>query len=315
MINRAGMFSLGLIFVASAVLTATYLQQNTHSLQANVPVAETATAAVPTRIIPDSFASTTLKAHAAYVIDLTDNHALYALNPDSQLPLASITKVPMALAVSEVLTPDTHITIPYDTAPEGNAERLAQGDIWRVGDVIDFTLAASSNGGAEILANAANAALHARYPHSPAESATLWRMNDLAHQLGLSKTYYLNVSGLDESTTQSGAYGSARDVATLFSYAASTSPDVFAATTHPSFTLLSINGAKALAINTDKALDAIPGIIMGKTGYTDLAGGNLAVVFNLQGHQIVAVVLGSTEQGRFDDMKKLVAAAQKTLGK
>lgn len=314
-INKTGVLSLALIFAASVLLTTTYLQNTVKpTSQAGDQAAQIATAVAPTQATPIALASSTLQAHAAYVFDITDRRTLYSLNPDAQLPLASITKVPMALVVSEALAPDTHITIPADTAPKGSYERLAKGDVWRIGDVIDFTLAASSNGGAEILADAANEKLHARYPQSPRDKATLWRMNDLAKQLHLDKTYFLNVSGLDESTTQSGAYGSARDMAALFAYAASTSPEVFAATTQPSFSLMSINGAKTIAINTDKALDAIPGIIMGKTGYTDLAGGNLAVVFNAApGHLIVAVVLGSTEQGRFEDMKKLIAAVRPIL--
>ena len=53
---------------------------------------------------------------------------------------------------------------------------------------------------------------------------------------------------------------------------------------------------------------------MGKTGLTDLAGGNLAVVFDVGlAHPVVAVVLGSTEYGRFEDMQKLVTTARKAI--
>lgn len=314
-ISATGMFSLALIFLASVVATTTYLQGTATPAQAAVAqTAQAAAVSLPVQVEPVAFASTTLQADAAYVLDIKSNQILYSLNADAQLPLASITKVPMALVVSEVLTPDMHIVIPRDTEPAGSPERLARGDTWRAGDVIDLTLAASSNKGAEILAEIADESLRSRHPEAPVGTATLWRMNDLAKQLGLAKTYFLNVSGLDESATQSGAYGSARDVAVLFAYAAEKSPEVFIATTQPSFSLMSVNGAKARAVNTDRALDAIPGIIMGKTGYTDLAGGNLAVVFEpIPGHPVVAVVLGSTEQGRFEDMKKLVAATRKTI--
>ncbi|MBI5004251.1 D-alanyl-D-alanine carboxypeptidase [Candidatus Kaiserbacteria bacterium] len=316
-ISSIGTLSLALIFTASTVFTVSYLQTNADTASKKDVGNQVAAAAVPVQIAPAAFASTTLQASAAYVLDVTDNHILYSLNPDAQLPLASITKVPMALVVSEVLTPEMRLVIPRDTGYPASPDRLITGDTWRIGDVIDLTLAASSNDGAEILAEAANESLRAKYPLAPiggATSATLWRMNDLAKQLGLSKTYFLNVSGLDESTTQSGAYGSARDVATLFAYAASTSPRLFAGTTQSSFSLMSLNGATATAINTDKALNAIPGIIMGKTGYTDLAGGNLAIVFEpVPGHRVIAVVLGSTETGRFEDMKKLVAATQDTI--
>ena len=53
---------------------------------------------------------------------------------------------------------------------------------------------------------------------------------------------------------------------------------------------------------------------MGKTGYTDLAGGNLAIVFEVGPARPVAiVVLHSSLQGRFDDVRKLVAATQAAI--
>jgi D-alanyl-D-alanine carboxypeptidase len=176
--------------------------------------------------------------------------------------------------------------------------------------VLDFTLIASSNQGADILSAAAESPLHSKYPESPMPGATVWRMNDIVHKLGLTSMYFLNDSGLDISATHSGAYGSARDVGTLLAYAASTSPGIFAATTQDDMRFKNSTGQTASAYNTDTALAAIPGIIMGKTGYTDLAGGNLAIVFDVGvGRPVVAVVLGSTEKGRFSDMKQLVAAS------
>jgi D-alanyl-D-alanine carboxypeptidase len=49
--------------------------------------------------------------------------------------------------------------------------------------------------------------------------------------------------------------------------------------------------------------------MMSKTGYTDLAGGNLAVVFDAGiGHPVAVVVLGSTKEERFTDVQRLVRA-------
>jgi D-alanyl-D-alanine carboxypeptidase len=48
-------------------------------------------------------------------------------------------------------------------------------------------------------------------------------------------------------------------------------------------------------------------LVGGKTGLTDLAGGNLAVIFDIApNHPVAAVVLGSSEKSRFDDIEKLV---------
>ncbi len=261
---------------------------------------------------PASFARMQLIGKAAIVIDIKTGQTLFEQNADAQLPLASIAKVAMALAVSEVLAPDDMITIPYDTAPSGSAMRLAKGTRWRAQDVIDFTLVASSNDGANILAAAADTALHEKYPAAPEGEATLWRMNDLAHSLGLEHTYFLNVNGLDFSATQSGAYGSARDMAKLFAYAASSNPSLFAGTRHDGVALTTPDGkTKTSAFNTDELQGNVPGLILGKTGYTDLAGGNLGIVFDVGlAHPVVAIVLGSTRDGRFTDMQKLVDAAE-----
>jgi len=179
---------------------------------------------------------------------------------------------------------------------------------------MDFTLAASSNEGAQELARAAENGIASKYPQATPGAATVWRMNDLAKSLGLQETYFLNPSGLDVSTTQSGAYSSARDVAKLFAYAASTSPALFEATTDASVTRSTLSGKTIVGENTNEALPAIPGLIMGKTGYTDLAGGNLGVVFDVgPAHPVVAVVLGSTYDGRFQDMEAIVPRAQQAV--
>ena len=300
----AGPVALLLIFFASGTATMAYLSNTA------TPAEGAQTAAAGEVVAPDPFAGIQLQGQSAYVLDLATGHVLFSQNPDVQLPLASLTKVAMALAVSGVLPPDDIITIPYDTAPKGSAERLAAGQKWTVQDVTNFTLIASSNGGADILAAAADGDIRAAYPQAPAGSATLWRMNDIARQLGLTNTYFLNDNGLDISTTQAGAYGSARDVATLFAYAATSAPSVFAGTTQGGLLLTSISGTQTSAFNTNLALGSIPGLVMGKTGFTDLAGGNLGIVFDVgPAHPVVAVIMHSTESGRFDDMKKLVTAA------
>lgn len=305
-----GMGALVVLFGVGAGLSWFYLNIQ----QAGASARQVAAAATTTKS-PEpqasAFASTTVIAESAIVIDLGDSKILYQKNATAQLPLASLTKVPMAYVVSQSLSRDSVIKIPYDTVPAGGVTQFIKGEQWKTQDVIDLTLVASSNDGAEILAAAANDALHSQYPQSPVGRATVWRMNDLARELHLSNTYFINPSGLDESATQAGAYGSARDMARLFAYVASSSPDTFAATKHARVQRTSLDGREATAVNTDLALDAIPGVIMGKTGYTDLAGGNLVVVFNVEEHHpVVIAVLHSTEEGRFEDMKQLVAATQ-----
>jgi len=63
------------------------------------------------------------------------------------------------------------------------------------------------------------------------------------------------------------------------------------------------------AKNTNDSAESIPGLIGSKTGFTDLAGGNLVVAFEIEpGHVIVISVLGSDKEGRFQDVNKLYKA-------
>lgn len=254
----------------------------------------------------DAYASLDLQAKGIYVFDASDDTELFKLNPDAQLPLASITKVALALTVSEILPMESTVTISREAVLKGEGG-LTYGEKWRVRDLIDYMLIVSSNTAAEALAEAADPLIRAKYPEAPAEEATVWRMNSLAKQLGLNATYFINPSGLDESTTQAGALGSAHDVASLFAYAMRTNRDLFAGTSRAHATLGALNMPKKDVHNTNEALESIPHIYMGKTGLTDLAGGNLAIAFDAsENHPIIIVVLGSTTEGRFEDMKKLV---------
>ncbi|HVM73848.1 MAG TPA: serine hydrolase [Candidatus Paceibacterota bacterium] len=311
--SRALITLVGLVtvFILAGGTTFVVLNGTTAHLAHQSLPAETA-AAVASTSTENPFASVRLQAQSAYVYDMQTQQVLYTLNPDAERPMASLTKIAMALAVSEVLPLDSTITIPYDTAPVSSAEVLTKGSVWTVRDVLNFTLIASSNQGADILGRAANDPLHVKYPLSPQSGTTVWRMNKLVRDLGLTDMLFSNDSGLDLSSTESGAYGSARDVGTLVAYAASTSLDLFTETTQNTMTFKNAAGMTATAYNTDTALGAIPGIVMGKTGYTDLAGGNLAVVFDAAGigHPVVAVVMGSTIDGRFSDMKQLVDASR-----
>ena len=308
-----GALSLAAIFFLAASLTWTYLARaSSQTAAALVPLKTPASLPQP-QVATSSFSGVSLLAKSAIVVDETTGQVLYALHPDTQLPLASLKKVALVLSVGQVMPPDTVITIPFDTGYNPRGGSLYKGELWRLQDVINFTIAISSNQGADILAQVANDAIHTAFPASPAQGATLWRMNNLVQSLGLTDMYFLNDNGLDVSTTQSGGYGTARDVASLLDYAVQTMPERFAATTIRTFTVTSIDGSHVDAINTDEALPDIPNIILGKTGYTDLAGGNLAVCFKSNGDTVCAVVLGSTFYGRFADMKTLVADTHAAL--
>jgi D-alanyl-D-alanine carboxypeptidase len=68
------------------------------------------------------------------------------------------------------------------------------------------------------------------------------------------------------------------------------------------------------AYNTNDILTDIPNLLGSKTGYTDLAGGNLTIAFDAgYNRPIIVTVLGSSRNERFSDIKKLVAAVEEAM--
>ena len=64
-------------------------------------------------------------------------------------------------------------------------------------------------------------------------------------------------------------------------------------------TIRSTTGTVHTLANTNPDTTQIPGLLMSKTGYTDLAGGNLVIIFDAGiDHPVAIVVLGSTRDDR-----------------
>jgi D-alanyl-D-alanine carboxypeptidase len=249
-----------------------------------------------------------LVATAAYAEDLKTGKTLYAKNADTQLPLASLTKLMTVTTALNALSPDETITITKEAlAPEGDAG-FRVGERWKTSRLIGYTLMVSANDGAHAIALAAAAK----------EGITLDQfveeMNSRAKLLGMNESFFLNDTGLDISSTTAGAYGSAHDVATLISALVKTNPVLVEDTGDNSGTFTSLSGYTHRAENTSSVISSLPGAFAQKTGYTDLAGGNLAIVYEpIPGRPVAAVVLGSTRDGRDSDMQTLTEGVKRAL--
>jgi D-alanyl-D-alanine carboxypeptidase (penicillin-binding protein 5/6) len=263
-----------------------------HVLKAEQPPVQPA----PTLQLPEG----ALSAKAAILYDPTTGKILYDKNSQLTLPLASITKLMTAHVVLNSMPTSTLITLnAKDTLGGSDAGDwgLKIGDVLRIGDLIKIGLAASSN----YAMAAAAGSLGNGY---------ISDMNRDATQLGLSHTYFLNPTGLDINTDTSGGYGSAYDIARLTAAFLKEYPQYFELSSEPSVSVQA-SGHAVTADATALPLQDIPGFIGAKTGYTDLAGGNLVMAYDIDiGHPLIAVVLGSTEEGRFTDIRTIVDASR-----
>ncbi len=283
------------------------------ALQRHVQVATTHIQ-IPTETPTHAFDTVAIQGKAVYVFDVARNKIVYEKNAQAQLPLASLTKLMMALVAIDSVPENSHITINKDFLASDGDNGLLAGETWTMKNLLDFSLVVSSNDGATSLASVIGASMANTDNYDIGRKDFISKMNQTAQTLGLSQTYFINENGLDVASDLSGGYGSAQNVAQLMQYIITHKPDLLEATKYPTSTISSAT-KNHVAQNTDTIVTSIPGLIASKTGYTSLAGGNLAVAFDAGLERpMVIVVLGSTEDGRFTDVSQLVKATLAYVG-
>jgi len=254
---------------------------------------------------PTTFADLNLAAESVFVWDVHNQRILYSTNPDEQLPIASITKLMTALVAAKILTNDANVAIDNEALDQYGTSGLFENELFTKQALTDLMLLTSSNDGAYALASAAGQSLDKK------DSANTFvkAMNIEAVELGLTNTYFINPTGLDIDAVQAGAFGSARDINFLMEHLILNEPDVLALTTELAAEVTSGSGFSHIARNTNQWVGTVPGLLGSKTGYTDLAGGNLVVALDAGlNRPVIITVLGSTRQERFTDVRKLIDA-------
>lgn len=236
-------------------------------------------------------------ARALYAKNTNDNKTLLAQNAEVQLPLASVTKVMTAVVALENIAANARVEITAAPLLTEGESGLIVGEEWKRDDLVAFMLVGSSNDAAAVLADAVQKTIGKSF---------ILLMNEKARALGLAQTFYFNPSGLDLGPVLPGSYGSAHDQALLIEYAQKTYPEMFEKTTHKE-ERFQTNFATHVAQNTNGQTNMFTGLRASKTGLTDLAGGNLVLVYDLLPNlKVASAVLGSTETGRFKDSETIL---------
>ncbi len=233
------------------------------------------------------FVAPDLRARAVLVFDPHTREVLYEKESGRVLPLASLTKIMTAIVALEHYRGETLV----ETAP---------GISWSLTQFLERMLVNSSNTAAETVA---------ALPFGPGEQGFVVAMNNKARRLGFDRMYFRNSTGLDVGPQTAGGEGTATEVAELLWYGTRVHPKLFAATSEERLTLRTATGDRYSVYNTNQIVASLPAVLASKTGLTDLAGGNLAMIIDAGiEHPIVIVILGSSEAGRFTDIQKLTQA-------
>jgi D-alanyl-D-alanine carboxypeptidase len=247
------------------------------------------------------FSNVHVEGKAYVVYDLLNHEVIASKNETTILPLASLTKLMTAISATlhkpkseKIIVTSKHIDGGYDLG-------LKKNQTWSLNELLKYTLVFSSNDGAEIIASSFGST-----------DLFLQQMNSDAKNLGLN-FIFTNPAGLDVKGNIGGR-GDVLDVAKMLGIARKQIPDVLDATTKKRQTVIA-NGERISGIpNTNQAIETLPGAEGSKTGFTDLAGGNLGVIVDISvGHPVAIVVLGSTREGRFHDVDVLYTTLRKSL--
>ncbi len=238
-------------------------------------------------------------AKAVSVYNINKYKKIYGKNDEMIFPIASLAKI---LTVTQSLNThkvDEIISVSPEAIDQAGDFGIFANEKWNIDDIARFTLIASANDGAYALAEG--------------DEDFVNKLNMKAKKIGAENTLFINSTGLDLSLeeaglpAQAGAFGTAFDINIMAMYALKARPEVFSVTTLPEINLTSVSGFEHNFENTNILIGKIPNLLFSKTGYTEIAGGNLVIIFkNERGEEIAVTLLGSTFEGRFQDMEKIV---------
>lgn len=211
---------------------------------------------------------------------------------DQPLPIASLTKLMTALVVLKNYDLAQEIKISKEAvSQEENLGQLNVGEILSVEQLLYPLLMESSNDAAFALANDYD---------GMNKKAFVALMNSEAQKLDLKNTHFINVTGLDPEDSTETNYSSAYDLTVLTQELLKTS------LIRQILSTVKINLYGPELVNSNGFLGKIPGVIGGKTGYTEKALGSFLLVLEApQDNQyLINVVLGADD--RFGEMEKLI---------
>jgi len=237
-------------------------------------------------------------AKAAIVFDTKSGRVLFDRNLKTKLPIASITKLASAIVVMENINFEDIIYISEDSlkTDDQSAPDFVAGEEILAKDLLIAMLVKSSNDSAM--------AFEEHLSKKGINMVDL--MNKKAQEIDMLDTHFTDPTGLNDR-----GYSTVDDLVKLLKNSSSYTFIVEALKMN-SFSFQSFDKKfNHEFMATDKLLNVIPNIEIGKTGYTEKAGGTMALMVGIPQYNssIISIVLGSNN--RFDDTKKLIDWAKR----
>jgi len=223
-----------------------------------------------------------IDAAAALVVDLDSGKILYELESSKFWPPASLNKLMTALVVANTLSLSQVVEIEErDIKVDQPRMGLFAGESITIRDLLKGLLISSANDAGATLARVVTGS----------EERFVELMNLMAEMLGMDHTQYHNTTGFDSENQLTTAY----DLSLLTSEFLK-NDELAALVSQEKEVVTSVDaGVRHWLTNTNKLLER-PNIFGVKTGFTDLAKGNL-ILFAKEGeHSVITIVLGSDQR-------------------
>ena len=234
-----------------------------------------------------------VEAKSAVLMEATTGTLLYAQNEEEALAPASVTKVMTLLLVMEAIESGRIaltdvVRISENAAGMGGSQVfMKEGEEFTVEELLKCCIIASANDAAVALSE-----------HTcGSEKVFVAKMNERARELGLSKTKFENVTGLDDTTTEH--LTSAKDIA-IMSKMLIKYPKI---KEYSSLWQDSIRDGAFTLTNTNRLVRYYKGCTGLKTGSTDKAGYCVSVTAEREGLSLICVVMGAENR----DMRNSIA--------
>jgi D-alanyl-D-alanine carboxypeptidase len=238
-----------------------------------------------------------VSAQGVYAYDLATGIVLYEKNADERMQIGSTVKVATALVVVANAETSEEVLIQEDDTVDITVfsnMQLQAGDTLTVGTLLYGLLIPSGNDGALALARHVGSSMCGCDDRDEAIATFVQAMNDYAASLGLENTRFAHPAGIDSEN----AYSTAHDIAILFG---ELMKDEYLAgiVAEPAYSFYSAGPeARNYQEDTTNQLLGQMGVVGGKTGTTEAAGGCVVLARQVNGgsNTVITAVLGSDVQ-------------------
>lgn len=256
----------------------------------------------------------TLYAQSAVLMDADSGRILYAKNANSQMAMASTTKIMTLMIALEKGNPDDMVTVSAYAASRPKVKLyMREGERYRLGDLYYALMLESYNDTAVAIAEHIGGSVEG--------FAKL--MNEKAAELGCKNTYFITPNGLDateEVTLENGDVvefehsTTAAELAKILSYCITDfeyKDEFLKITRTSSYSFRNGDGSRSFTCsNKNSFLNMMDGALTGKTGFTNKAGYCYVGALERDGKTLVVALLAcgwpNNKNYKWSDTKEMM---------